>query len=63
MNKTTIRLLILSQVFTLFFLIFMPVLIRLLNDMWGRVLYTLLALGAIGMALALRYALNGLDEK
>ena len=61
MNKTVARLLILSQVFTLFFLIFMPVLIRLLNEMWGRVLYTLLALAAIGMALALRYALNGLE--
>ncbi len=61
MNKTVGRLLVLSQVFTLFFLIFMPVLIRLLNEMWGRVLYTLLALAAIGIALALRYALNSLE--
>ena len=60
-HKTLLRLLILAQVFTLFFLIFMPVLIRLLNEMWGRVLYTLLALAAIGLSLALRYALNGLE--
>jgi len=58
-NKAALRLLILSQVFSLFFLIFMPVLIRLLNEMWGRVLYTLLALVSIGLSLALRYALNG----
>jgi hypothetical protein len=61
MNKTTLRLLILSQVFTLFALILMPVLIRVLNETWGRVLYTLLALAAIGFALALRYALNSLE--
>ena len=60
-NKAVLRLLILSQVFSLFFLIFIPVLIRLLNEMWGRVLYTLLALVAIGLSLALRYALNGLE--
>ena len=60
-NKALLRLLILAQVFALFFLIFMPVLIRLLNDMWGRVLYVLLALVAIGLSLALRYALNGLE--
>ena len=61
MNKNIVRLLVLSQVFTLFFLIFMPVLIRLLNETWGRVLYTLLSLTAIGLALGLRYALNGLE--
>ncbi len=61
MNKTALRVLIVSQVFTLFCLIFMPVLIRLLNEVWGRVLYTLLSLAAIGLALALRYALNRLE--
>jgi hypothetical protein len=60
-NKTTLRVLIISQVFSLFFLIFMPVLVRMLNDMWGRVFYTLLSLVGIGLALALRYALNGLE--
>jgi hypothetical protein len=60
-NKAALRLLILSQVFILFFLIFMPVLIHLLNEMWGRVIYTLLALVSIGLSLALRYALNGLE--
>ncbi|OGR91830.1 MAG: hypothetical protein A2992_09050 [Elusimicrobia bacterium RIFCSPLOWO2_01_FULL_59_12] len=61
MNKTALRTLIVSQVFSLFFLIFMPVLVRLLNEAWGRVLYAFLALAAIGLALALRYALNGLE--
>ena len=61
MNKTTLRLLVLSQVFTLFFLILMPVLIRLLNEMWGRVLYALLSLAAIGIALAWRYTLKSLE--
>jgi hypothetical protein len=60
-NKTALRVLIVAQVFTLFFLIFMPVMVRMLNEMWGRVLYTLLSLVAIGLALALRYALNGLE--
>lgn len=60
-TKTALRVLILSQVFTLFFLIFMPVLVKLLNDTWGRILYTLLSLTAVGLALALRYALNGLE--
>jgi hypothetical protein len=60
-HKTAIRWLILAQVFSLFFLIFMPVLIVLLNETWGRVLYTLLALVGIGLALALKYALNGLE--
>lgn len=61
MNKTVLRTLIVSQVFTLFFLILMPVLIQLLNDAWGRVLYALLALISIGLALALRYTLNSLE--
>jgi hypothetical protein len=60
-NKAALRLLIISQVFTLFFLIFMPVLIHLLNEMWGRVIYILLALVSIGLSLALRYVLNGLE--
>lgn len=60
-NKTALRVLILAQVFSLFFLILMPVLIRLLNETWGRILYTFLSLAGIGLALALRYALNGLE--
>ena len=60
-NRTPLRVLILAQVFSLFFLILMPVLIRVLSETWGRVLYTLLSLAAIGLALALRYALNGLE--
>jgi hypothetical protein len=61
-HKTILRLLIFTQVFTLFFLIFMPILVRLLNETWGRVLYLFLALVTIGLALALRYALNGVDK-
>jgi hypothetical protein len=61
MNKTVLRTLIIAQVFTLFFLIFMPVLIQVLNDAWGRVVYALLSLVCIGLALALRYALNSLE--
>jgi hypothetical protein len=60
-NKTALRVLILAQVFTLFFLIFMPVLVRVLNETWGRVVYTLLSLGCIGLALGLRYALKALE--
>jgi hypothetical protein len=61
MNKTILRTIIITQVFTLFSLIFMPVLIQLLSEAWGRVLYALLALVSIGLALALRYALNSLE--
>ena len=60
-HKTVLRVLVLSQVFTLFALILMPVLVKLLSDSWGRVIYTLVSLVAIGLALALRYALNGLE--
>jgi hypothetical protein len=60
-HKTILRVLVLAQVFTLFMLILMPVLVKLLNDSWGRVIYTLLSLVGIGLALALRYALNGLE--
>ena len=60
-NKAVLRVLIVSQVFTLFFLIFLPILMRALNELWGRVAYVLLSLIAIGLALALRYALVGLE--
>jgi hypothetical protein len=61
-TKTILRLLIFTQVFILFFLIFMPILIRMLSETWGRVLYLLLALVTIGLALALRYALSGVEK-
>ena len=59
-SKNIFRLLILSQIFALFFLMLMPTLIKLLNDFWGKLLYTLMVLGSIGFALALRYALRSL---
>jgi len=60
-HKTALRVLIVAQVFTLFALILMPVLVKLLSDTWGRVIYTLLSLAGIALALALRYALNALE--
>jgi hypothetical protein len=60
-QKAVLRLLILSQIFCLFFLLFMPTLIKILNELWGKVLYTILVIASIGLALALRYALSGLE--
>ena len=61
MNKSALRLLILAQVFCLFFLMLMPTLVRVLNEMWGKVLYGTLVVGAILFALALRYAFGKLE--
>ncbi len=61
MNKSTLKLLIVSQVFCLAFLLLMPTLIRLLHGFWGQFLYAVLVVGAIGLAIALRYTLNTLD--
>lgn len=60
-NKDALRLIIFTQIFTLFFLLFMPTLIRLLGDPWGKMLYTVLVMAAIGFALALRHAFTRLD--
>lgn len=60
-QKTILRLLIVSQVFCLFFLMFMPTLIKILHEFWGKMFYTLLVLVSIGLALALRYAFIGLE--
>ncbi len=59
--KTLLRLLIITQVFALLFLISMPLLLRLLGEPIGRVVYGALALVCIGLALALRYGLNQLQ--
>jgi len=61
MNKTVLRLLILVQLFTLFVLMLMPAMVRLLSDLWGKALYALLVIVAICLALALRYALINLE--
>lgn len=59
--KHAVRLLIVCQVFTLLFLIFMPVLVRMLSEGGGKVLYALLAITAIGLALALRQVLSSME--
>ena len=60
-HKSTLKLLIVAQVFSLAFLLLMPTLIRLLHEFWGKFLYAALVVGGIGLAIALRYALNTLD--
>jgi hypothetical protein len=60
-HKTTLRLLIVSQVFTLFALLLMPTLVRILDGISGKIVYALLVLISVGLALALRYALASLD--
>jgi len=60
-HKTALRLLIVTQVFALFFLMLMPAVIRWLGDPLGKALYGLLVAVSIGLALALRYALASLD--
>lgn len=60
-HKTILRLIILTQVFTLFALLLMPTLIRLLDQTAGKVLYFLLVLIAAGLVMALRYALAAID--
>lgn len=61
MNKNALRLLIVSQVFTLFALLFLPTLMRLLNETLGKILYSGLVVACIGLSLALRRALGGLE--
>ncbi len=60
-HKSTLKLLIVSQVFCLAFLLLMPTLVRLLYGFWGKFLYAVLVVGGIGLAIALRYALNTVD--
>lgn len=60
-HKSPLRLIMVTQVFCLFFLILMPTLVRLLSGTLGKWLYTLMVLGALGLALALRYALDQVD--
>jgi hypothetical protein len=57
-EKRILHLVIVAQVFSLLFLILMPVLIGILNDRWGKLLYCILVIGAVGLAMALRHALS-----
>jgi hypothetical protein len=61
MNRSLVRLIVWIQIFTLFFLMMMPSLIRWLGGMWGKILYALMVIIGIGFALALRYALESLE--
>ncbi len=61
MNKTVLRLLVATQIFSLFFLMILPYLIRVLSGLWGKTLYGLLVITGVGLALALRYAFISLD--
>lgn len=58
MNETnaTLRLLILVQMFMLFALLLVPLLIRHLQEPWGKAVYALLAAGCVAQALRLRRA-------
>ena len=60
-HKSLLRLLIVTQVFTLFALLLMPTVIRLLDEVSGKALYGLLVAVAVGLAMALRYGLASLD--
>ncbi len=59
--KTVLRLLIICQLFTFFFLLFLPTLVRILEDGWGKALYAALACVTVGFGIALRYALNSVQ--
>jgi len=61
MNRSLLRLMVWIQMFTLFFLMVMPSLIRWLGGMWGKILYAVMVIIGIGFALALRYALASLE--
>lgn len=59
--KTALRLLIVCQVFTLFALLLMPTLVRILDETSGKIAYALLVLISVGLTLALRHVLASLD--
>ena len=59
-NKPLLRLLTLTQIFCLLILLSMPVLIRLLSETLGKILYALLAIACVGLILALRYAFKNI---
>jgi len=53
------KMLILTQIFTLFLLLALPLLIRMLTSMAGKVLYTLLAVVCVLLSIELRRLLQG----
>ncbi len=60
MNRSVTRLLMIVQMFCLFVLMVMPLLIRILGSFWGKLLYAAVALLCVGFSMALRYALSDL---
>jgi hypothetical protein len=56
-NRT--KLLILSQIFILFLVLAMPLLVRILSYTSGKVLYTLIAIACVALAIELRRLLQG----
>jgi hypothetical protein len=53
-TKSAFQAVIFSILFVLLFLILLPAVVRLLDETWGRVLYGVLVLGAVGVAFRLR---------
>lgn len=53
------KVLILSQIFTLFVVLAMPLIIRMLAYSAGKVLYTILVVAAVAIAVELRRLLQG----
>ena len=60
-SKTILRLLVISQMFTLFFLMLLPTLTHFLAEPWGKLIYGICIFCAAGLALALRYTLKTLE--
>jgi hypothetical protein len=58
-----LRVLIVTQMFLLFAFLFLPTLLRFLNEPLGKVLYAVLVVICIGLALALRRALEALEDR
>ena len=53
------RMLILTQIFTLFLLLAIPLIVRMLTSAAGKALYTLLAVVCVLLSLELRRLLQG----
>jgi hypothetical protein len=60
-DRSVMKLLIVTQIFTLLFLIFMPTLLRLLSGTLGKTLFAALTILAVGLSIALRHALKQLE--
>jgi hypothetical protein len=62
MNKSLLRLLVVTQIFLLFAVVFLPTLIRYLQQPLGRLVYGFLAALCMLLALLLRRALSQLES-